>query len=155
MTAMNPTDLLERDGIVLRLRAGDKGELIKALAKRAAARLKLPAEAVTVPLLAREALGSTGIGRGIALPHARIANLPRPFGLLARLQKPIDFAAIDDQPVDLVFLLLTPEDAGREHLAALAAISRVLRDDTVARALRTAPDAHGLYACLDRPTGPR
>jgi PTS system nitrogen regulatory IIA component len=148
---MKPSELLERDSIVLGLRATDKSELIKALAKRAAARLKLPTEAVSAPLLAREALGSTGIGRGIALPHARIAKLPRSFGLLARLVRPIDFAAIDDEPVDLVFLLLTPEDAGREHLAALAAISRVLRDDAVARNLRAARDTYGLYACLDRP----
>ena len=146
---MKPTDLLAPDGIVLGLRAADKTELIKALAKRAAARLKLPAEAVSAPLLAREALGSTGIGRGIALPHARIATLPRPFGLLARLVKPIDFAAIDDEPVDLVFLLLTPENAGREHLAALAAISRVLRDGAVARNLRAARDASEIYACFE------
>jgi len=146
---MKPTDLLAPDGIVLGLRAADKTELIKALAKRAAARLKLPAEAVSAPLLAREALGSTGIGRGIALPHARIATLPRPFGLLARLVKPIDFAAIDDEPVDLVFLLLTPENAGREHLAALAAISRMLRDGAVARNLRAARDASEIYACFE------
>jgi len=146
---MKPTDLLAPDGIVLGLRAADKTELIKALAKRAAARLKLPAEAVSAPLLAREALGSTGIGRGIALPHARIATLPRPFGLLARLVKPIDFAAIDDEPVDLVFLLLTPENAGREHLAALAAISRMLRDGVVARNLRAARDASEIYACFE------
>jgi nitrogen PTS system EIIA component len=147
---MKPTDFLEQDGVVLGLRAGNKAELIKALAKRAAARLKLPAEAVAAPLLAREALGSTGIGRGIALPHARIANLPRPVGLLARLEKPVDFAAIDDEPIDLVFLLLTPENAGREHLAALAAVSRVLRDAAVTRRLRAARDAAEFYACFER-----
>jgi len=151
---MKPTDLLERDGIILDLRAVDKIELIKALARRAAARLKLPAEALSAPLLARETLGSTGIGRGIALPHARIANLPRLFGLLARLDKPIDFAAIDDEPVDLIFLLLTPENAGREHLAALAAVSRVLRDGDLARDLRAGRDPTALYERLQGAGGP-
>ena len=75
--------------------------------------------------------------------------MPRPVGLLARLVKPIDFAAIDDEPVDLVFLLLTPENAGREHLAALAAISRMLRDGVVARNLRAARDASEIYACFE------
>lgn len=149
MSALKPTDFLERESVVLGLRAGDKSALMNAVARRAANRLKLSVAAVAAPLLAREALGSTGIGRGIALPHARIANLPRPFGLLARLEKPVDFAAIDDEPVDLVFLLLTPENAGREHLAALAAISRVLRDEAVARRLRAARDAGELYACFE------
>jgi nitrogen PTS system EIIA component len=151
---MRPTDLLEPDGIVLGLRTADKAQLIKALAKRSATRLKLPVEALSAPLLAREALGSTGIGRGIALPHARIATLPRLFGLLARLEKPIDFAAIDDEPVDLVFLLLTPENAGREHLAALATISRVLRDGELAGDLRVARNPMELYQRLQRVGGP-
>ncbi|HEV2551960.1 MAG TPA: PTS sugar transporter subunit IIA [Stellaceae bacterium] len=146
---MKLTDFLERESIVLSLRAGNKGAVMNTLAKRAATRLKLPVEAVAAPLLAREALGSTGIGRGIALPHARITTLSRPFGLLARLEKPVDFAAIDDEPVDLVFLLLTPENAGREHLAALAAVSRVLRDGAVARRLRAARDAGEIYACFE------
>ena len=148
--AMKPSDFLAREDIVLGLRAANKSALMNALAKLAAARLKLPAEAISAPLLAREALGSTGIGRGIAIPHARIPTLQQFFGVLVRLEKPLDFAAIDEQPVDLVFLLLTPEKAKREHLAALATISRVLRDNDMVRDLRAARNPGELYQRLQK-----
>jgi len=96
----------------------------------------------------RERLGSTGIGNGIAIPHGKLARLERLFGVFARLERPIDFEALDGQPVDLVFLLLAPEGAGADHLKALARIARLLRDSEVAQKLRESRDADALYAVI-------
>ncbi|MET0157057.1 MAG: PTS sugar transporter subunit IIA, partial [Methyloceanibacter sp.] len=95
-----------------------------------------------------ERLGSTGIGEGLAIPHGKLADLDRLFGLAARLEKPIDFDALDGQPVDVIFLLLAPEGAGADHLKALARISRLLRDGAAVEKLRAARDAAALYAVL-------
>ena len=99
-------------------------------------------------LLQRERLGSTGIGHGVAIPHGKLPKIERIFGLFARLDKPIDFEALDGEPVDLVFLLLAPESAGADHLKALALIARLLRDSNNARKLRSARDSNALYAVL-------
>jgi len=99
-------------------------------------------------LLARENLGSTGLGKGFALPHARLDALPRFFAIFVRLARPIDFAAIDGQPVDLVILLLTPANAGNQHLTTLAALSRPLRDAGFVQRLRQAPDAETMHRLL-------
>jgi PTS system nitrogen regulatory IIA component len=99
-------------------------------------------------LMQRERLGSTGIGNGIAIPHGKLARLERLFGVFARLERPIDFEALDGQPVDLVFLLLAPEGAGADHLKALARIARLLRNTEVAQKLRESRDAEALYAVL-------
>jgi nitrogen PTS system EIIA component len=99
-------------------------------------------------LLERERLGSTGIGSGTAVPHGRIADLPRIQGFFARLEKPVDFEAIDDRPVDLVFVLLTPDAAGADHLKALARISRLMRDRGFCEKLRGTDRADALYALL-------
>jgi PTS system nitrogen regulatory IIA component len=99
-------------------------------------------------LLERERLATTGIGSGTAIPHGRLADLPRLYGLFARLEKPIPFEAIDDQPVDLIFLLLTPDNAGADHLKALARISRLLRDKAICDKLRGTDRADALYALL-------
>ena len=96
----------------------------------------------------REKLGSTGVGNGIAIPHGKLPKLDKLFGLFARLDRPIDFEALDGQPVDLVFLLLAPEAAGADHLKALARVARLLRDPEVARKLRESRDAEALYAVL-------
>lgn len=130
------------------LGASDKPGLLRDLAQRAAKQLAIEPPAVLDALQAREALGSTGVGQGIALPHARLAGLDRFFGLFARLPRPIEFDAIDERPVDLIFLLLIPERAGNDHLAALAAISRRLRDPAVATRLRAAKTARDLYGLL-------
>src|SRR6185312_1617615 len=100
------------------------------------------------PLTQREQLGSTGLGKGFALPHARVAGLDRCFGLFARLARPIDFQAIDERPVDLVFLLLIPQDAESEHIAALAAISRRMRDAGLLDRARKAEKANALYRLI-------
>src|SRR5690606_5757367 len=99
-------------------------------------------------LLQREKLGSTGIGLGIAIPHGKLPTLDRIFGLFARLDRPIDFEALDGNPVDLIFLLLAPEGAGADHLKALARIARLRRDLEVARKLRESREADALYAVL-------
>lgn len=131
-------DLLTDDHIALKLRASTKQTLLADLARRAAALTDLSEAALLQALAVREALGSTGFGAGVAIPHARIDGLKQVFGFLARLEKPIPFDAIDGRPVDLVFLLLSPTLSNAEHLATLAAISRKLRDKSVADALRIA-----------------
>ncbi len=103
----------------------------------------------------RERLGSTGIGEGIAIPHGKLADLDRLFGLVARLEKPIDFEALDGQPVDVIFLLLAPEGAGADHLKALARAARVLREPGVIDRIRAARDAAALYAVLTETPTPR
>lgn len=136
------TSLLTDNHVALGLRPAGKAVLLADLARRAAALTGQDAAKLTAALSAREALGSTGFGGGIAVPHARVDGLGVVFGFLARLDRPVAFDAIDNKPVDLVFLLLSPSGANAEHLATLAAISRRLRDPAVAGALRvaTSPD---------------
>ena len=145
---MEISDLVRPAQVIADLRARDKAGLTAELSRRAAAALPLESHSVEAALTARERLGSTGLGRGFALPHARLGGLDRFFGLFARLARPIDFDAIDEQPVDLVFLLLIPETAGSEHVAALAAISRRMRDAAFAQRLRKAAGAGEMYAIL-------
>ena len=103
-------------------------------------------------LVQREKLGSTAVGNGIAIPHGKMPNLAKLFGLFARLDKPIDFESLDSQPVDLIFLLLAPEGAGADHLKALARVARLLRDPSTAHKLRASHDADALYAVLAMPS---
>ena len=100
----------------------------------------------------REKLGSTAIGNGIAIPHGKLPNLTRLFGLFARLDRAVDFDALDNQPVDLIFLLLAPESAGADHLQALSRVARLLRDQAVTHKLRATRDAESLYAVLAMPS---
>ena len=145
---MEISDFLQPDQIVAGLRVSDKAQLTAELSRRAAAALQIARQPVEAALIARERLGSTGLGRGFALPHARLAGLDRFFGLFARLARPIDFDAIDERPVDLVFLLLIPDNSGGEHVAALAAISRRIRDQALAQRLRKAASAEAMYSLL-------
>ena len=138
IVAMNISDLIGPGRVILNLRVRDKAQLLQELAHRAAPFLALDEDAIYRVLQGREQLGSTGVGRGIALPHARIDGIRTLFGMLIRLGRPIDFKSIDEKPVDLVFLLLIPRDAGNEHVAALAAISRRLRDTGFTERLRKA-----------------
>jgi len=148
---MDISKLIEPERVLDRLEARDKAQLLAEIARRAADAAGLDSKAVLSALNAREELGSTGVGHGVAVPHARIAGLPRLFGLFARLARPIDFAAVDDQPVDLVFLMLISAAAGNEYLAALSAVSRRLRDREVVRRLRAADGAAALYELLVTP----
>lgn len=145
---MKLDDFLIPDGVVGVLRAADKATLLADLAGRAAALTGLNRADVFQALAAREALGSTGIGGGVAIPHARIVGVDRFFGLFARLERPVDFEAVDEQPVDLAFALLAPVGETERHLQALACVSRRLRDvDAVAR-LRRCDQVSEMYAVL-------
>ncbi len=142
---MNITDFLSSHDVIASLRAPDKDGALEELARLAAAELKIPAETISAEVLKREQLGSTGMGNGIALPHARLAEVTSPFGILARLKQPVDFQSVDGEPVDLVFLLLLPSSAKGEQLNALACVARRLRDPGTLKALRDAKDGQVLY----------
>ena len=145
---MNVSDFLQPAQVIADLRARDKAQFMAELARRAAAILLIAPQSIEAALTTRERLGSTGLGRGFAFPHARLVGLDRFFGIFARLARPIDFEAIDERPVDLAFMLLIPENAENEHVAALAAISRRMRDQTIAQRLRTAAGGAEMYAVL-------
>ncbi|MGH6949811.1 MAG: PTS sugar transporter subunit IIA [Vitreimonas sp.] len=132
------------------LRAPDKMRLLHDLAARAASTLALPPERVEQALVKREELGSTGVGGGVAIPHARLPELAHPLGVLAHLRKPIDFDAIDQKPVDVVFLLLTPAAEQGEHLNALATVARKLREPERLRDIRSAEGDAALYLAMTR-----
>ncbi|AZN69890.1 PTS IIA-like nitrogen-regulatory protein PtsN [Georhizobium profundi] len=141
-------DLLAPDAVIPALKANSKKQLLQELASKAAQITGLTEREIFEVILQRERLGSTGVGNGIAIPHGKLTTLPGIVGVFARLDQPIDFEALDDQPVDLVFLLLAPEGAGADHLKALSRIARVLRDqDTVAK-LRASDQASAIYTFL-------
>jgi PTS system nitrogen regulatory IIA component len=142
---MRIADLIEPAHVLAALRVQDKPQLLAELARRSAAAIGIDPGVILGALRTREQLGSTGLGHGFALPHARIDGLTAFFGLFARLARPIDFEAIDGQPVDLVFLLLIPPEANAEHVAALAAIARPIRDRQFVRELRQAKDSAELH----------
>ena len=145
------SDLIAPSAIVPALKVNNKKQAIQELAARAAALTGQNERSILEILLQREKLGSTGVGNGVAIPHGKLAKLGGLFGLFARLDRPIDFEALDGQPVDLIFLLLAPEAAGADHLKALARVARLLRDPEVARRLRESRDADALYAVLSLP----
>jgi PTS system nitrogen regulatory IIA component len=145
-------DLVAPNAIIPALKVNGKKQLLQELAAKAAALSGQNERAIFEILLQREKLGSTGVGNGIAIPHGKLAKLNKLFGLFARLERPVDFEALDGQPVDLVFLLLAPEGAGADHLKALARVARILRDPDVARKLRDSRDAAALYAVLALPS---
>ncbi|MBL6958467.1 MAG: PTS IIA-like nitrogen regulatory protein PtsN [Rhodospirillales bacterium] len=145
---MEISDLLTTESVVASLRATSKKQALQDLAKRASDITGLHERAIFDVLMERERLGTTGVGNGIAIPHGKLAQLEKLYGLFARLEKPIDFDAIDEQPVDLIFLLLAPESAGADHLKALARISRLLRDKAVCEKLRGTDDGEALFALL-------
>jgi nitrogen PTS system EIIA component len=145
---MEVTDLLDPSGVIPNLRVTSKRQALQELARRAASLTDQDESKIFEALWEREQLGSTGIGNGTAVPHGRIASLVRPMTLFARLDKPLDFDAIDSQPVDLIFLLLTPAAAGADHLKALARISRLLRNRAVCTKLRGTDNVDAIYALL-------
>ncbi|MQT13328.1 PTS IIA-like nitrogen regulatory protein PtsN [Segnochrobactrum spirostomi] len=148
---MDLSDLLSVEGIVPALKAGSKKQALQELAEKAAVIAGLDGRTVLETLLQRERLGSTGVGHGVAIPHGKMPDLKRIVGVFARLDRAIDFEALDDEPVDLIFLLLAPEGAGADHLKALARIARVLRDGAIAAKLRATTDATAIYSLLTQP----
>jgi len=147
-TGSDIADLITPRGVIAQLRAPTKRQVLQELARRASTMTNIPDKRIYEALTERERLGTTGIGTGIAVPHCRLPELTRLHGMFARLERPVPFEAIDDQPVDLVFLLLAPADAGAEHLKALARVSRLLRDKAMCEKLRGANSADALYALL-------
>jgi PTS system nitrogen regulatory IIA component len=150
---MDLSDLIKPDAILASLKANSKKQALQALSEKAAEMTGLEEREIFETLVQRERLGSTGVGGGIAIPHGKLAKLDRIFGLFARLPKPIDFEALDDQPVDLVFLLLAPESAGADHLKALSRTARVLRDGETVAKVRGTRDAAAIHALLSDTQG--
>ena len=150
---MEIADLLSLDGVADALKAASKKQALQELSAISAAQTGQDERAILDVLLARERLGSTGVGRGVAIPHGKLAGLARISAVFARLREPIEFDAVDGRPVDLVCMLLAPESAGSDHLKALALVSRLLRDERVCARLRGADSAEALYAVLAGASG--
>ncbi|MBA2125622.1 transcriptional regulator [Hyphomicrobium methylovorum] len=148
---MNIEDMLARDGIISRLHADDKKQALQALALKAEQATGMQAQEVYAALLQRERLSSTGLGRGIAIPHVKLSGVKAITCLFARLNQPVQYDSHDGEPVDLLFFLLAPEQAGGDHLKALARISRLVRDPATLEGLRSAKDADGLRRVLTKP----
>ncbi|KQS65335.1 phosphotransferase IIA-like nitrogen-regulatory protein PtsN [Rhizobium sp. PP-F2F-G38] len=140
--------LLQQDAIFPTLRVQSKKQLLQELAIKASKLTGLPEREIFDVILQRERLGSTGVGNGIAIPHGKLPGVTAIVGIFARLETPVDFEALDDQPVDLVFLLLAPEGAGADHLKALSRIARVLRDPDMVARLRGTESASAIYTFL-------
>jgi len=145
---MELSDLLDSGSVVANLRATSKKQALQELARKAADVTDLDERKVFGVLMDRERLGTTGVGSGIAIPHGKLADLDRLYGIFARLEKPVDFQSIDDRPVDLIFVLLAPEEAGADHLKALARVSRLLRDHDICDKLRATGESDALYAIM-------
>ena len=148
---MSLTDLIAPNAVIPALKVTSKKQAIQELAAQAAQLTGHNERTIAEILLQREKLGSTGVGNGIAIPHGKLPKFGKLFGMFARLERPIDFEALDGQAVDLIFLLLAPEAAGADHLKALARVARQLRDPEIARRLRESTDAHALHAVLAMP----
>ena len=148
---MTLENIVDRQSVLANVKAQNKKQLLGELSQALGTIVAIDHRIIFETLLTREKLGSTGIGAGIAIPHGKVPALNRVYGLFAKLPVPVDFEAVDGQPVDLVFVLLAPEHAGADHLKALAKISRILRDPAVVAKLRGTQEAEGLYAILTEP----
>jgi PTS system nitrogen regulatory IIA component len=145
---MNIGELLDRSAISTRVSAANKKKALAVIAEIAARNFGLEAGEVQDALIEREAAGSTGVGYGVAVPHARLNGLERMRGVFVRLEQPVEFDSVDDQPVDLMFALFAPRNAGAEHLRALARVSRLLRQSELREQLRQARTADAVHALL-------
>lgn len=145
---MRVSDLAGPKAIIPSLKASSKKQALQEIAGFAAKLTGQEERTIFDVLMQRERLGTTGVGQGVAIPHGKIEGLEKIHGVFARLETPIDFEALDDQPVDLIFMLLVPEGAGAEHLKVLARISRLLRDQDVCAKLRGSDNADAIYALL-------
>ena len=145
---MELSEILSAEAVVLQLNATSKKRLLQEIARVAEEVYGLPCKDIFKALQDRELLGPTGMGNGVAIPHARLSCLDEVKGIFVRLENPVDYESIDHQPVDLVFALLAPEGAGAVHLKSLARVSRTLRDATICAKLRSSDDANALFAIL-------
>ena len=146
---MKISEIMSVNSVMLSLKAGSKRQLLQELARKASELTGINERTVFDTILERENLGSTGFGGGTALPHGRLSELNKVCGIFARLSTAIDFDAVDNKPVDTVFLLLSPESSGADHLTALAQISRVLKDENTCTKLRAAKSNEEVYALLN------
>ncbi len=142
------SDLITVDTVLANLKVTSKKQALQEMAATAAKACELDGRAIFDTLLEREKLGTTGVGRGIAIPHGKLDDLDRIHAVFARLSHPVDFDAIDDEPVDLIFMMLAPTSAGADHLKALARVSRLLRNNGTCGKLRGADDRDAVYALL-------
>ncbi|MDR3462603.1 MAG: PTS IIA-like nitrogen regulatory protein PtsN [Beijerinckiaceae bacterium] len=145
---MTLTNLITRDSVLPSLKAGTKKQVLQDLSEAASRLCGVPAREIFDSLLQRERLGSTGVGNGIAIPHGKLAKVDRIFGVFARLDRPVDFEALDGEPVDLVLLLIAPESAGADHLKALARAARLLRSPSITAKIRGTRDPLAIYTIL-------
>ncbi|GHA48578.1 PTS lactose transporter subunit IIC [Amylibacter ulvae] len=145
---MELKDILEKDAVRFVQSTSSKKRLLQDISEQAESNYGISAEVVLAALLEREKLGSTGVGRGVAIPHARFDEIDRVFGLFTRLEKPVDYDSMDSQPVDLIFTILAPQKEGAEHLKALALVSRTLRSENICSKLRANSDSNTLYSLL-------
>lgn len=148
---MTLADIIDARAVLPAVKAQNKKQVLQELSQAIASLVAVDQRVVFETLHRREKLGSTGLGQGIAIPHGRLPNINRVYGLFARLASPVDFESVDGQPVDLVFVLLAPDHAGADHLTALARISRLLREPATLAKLRGTDTAEGLYAILTEP----
>lgn len=148
---MDLQDLIVEQAILPTLKVSSKKQAIQILSEKAGELSGLDEREVFETLLQRERLGSTGVGAGIAIPHGKLPSVEKIFGIFARLETPIDFDALDDQPVDIIFLLLAAEGAGADHLKALAKIARLLRNSDTIQKIRATSDQEALYSLLVTP----
>jgi PTS system nitrogen regulatory IIA component len=151
---MDIGQLLKRDAVAVRVSANSKRQALVALSEIASRSLGRPEEEILDALLERELQGSTGVGQGVAVPHARLQGLDRMAGVFIKLETPVAFDAVDDRPVDLLFALFAPRDSGVEHLRALAKVSRLLRQSELREHLRQSRTGDALYALLSRDVAP-
>jgi nitrogen PTS system EIIA component len=148
---MQIADLLNPEGVLPSLKVKDKKHLLQLLAEKASQLTQVPDRRIVETLTERERLGTTGVGQGIGIPHGRLGDIKKIVGVFAKLETPIEYDAVDNQPVDLVFMLLAPEGAGADHLKALARVSRLLRNQAACEKLRKATNGEALYAILTEP----
>lgn len=146
---MDLSDLISLETIYPNMKASSKKQLLQELASIAKDKIGRPIFEIASVLMERERLGSTGVGHGVAIPHGRFAELNQICGIFVKLDKPVNYDSLDDQPVDLVFLLLVPEEAGADHLKALAKVSRIFRDQSICDKLRGAENSDAIYAILN------
>jgi nitrogen PTS system EIIA component len=148
---MNLAEIIDARAVIPNLKAQNKKQLLQELSQAMAAIVAVDHRIIFETLLTREKLGSTGLGQGIAIPHGRLSHIKRVYGLFARLAMPIPYDSVDGEPVDLIFVLISPDQAGADHLTALARISRLLREPETMKKLRGTDTAEGLYAILTEP----
>ena len=145
---MDVSDIVTASSVFVDLKPGSKKQLLQDLAIHAARHVNEDERKIFDVLLQRERLGSTGVGNGVAIPHGKLSKIDRIYGLFARLHKPIAFDAMDDQPVDIVFLLLAPEGSGAAHLKALSRVARLLRNPSRLAQIRASEDAETLFSVI-------